>query len=618
MVIRPANNLCRMLLVLMFVVYASCAKDHYQVLGVKKTATEREIKKAYHKLAKKYHPDRNLDKEKKAHEKMLQVNKAYEVLSDKEKRKHYDQFGEDEPKKQGSPGGGGQGGFNGFNFGGGGGPGGGFGNFGFGGGDPGGGGGGRPGGGGGPPPPKPDPYDKPKFFDKINEKNMRNLDRDSHVWLLQYYKPSSERVQQFAQHWRTVAEALTKYIKLGVINCEVEAKLCQQRGLDPNGKDLPALFLMVGDESSSKKLAVRYEGDKFTSKTIYHWVEQRFPSSVSVLATHKSIREWLVKANKGFAKGKFACVLFNSKSTVSLPFRHVAAPHKKIVFAQAKPNDEVLSIEFALEDLPKGQQTKGKKGKKGGKGKGKGKGGDDGDVGGDNSMLVVKDAKGNVYMYKGEMVPGAIFQWLQQFEDGKLRVKPDAKARGGSSDHTAPRERLLQLTAESAVKTLKTKGYLLIFFVAGDLATADQQVDAAVQAVKAKYTKEKTLKFVWIDMYQELAAEQEAIRSGQCSPEASYGVLQAFNILPPPPQDKNRPPYIDLVAFKPKSLKYSKFQVPLSARDGERRPEGTVENWLESLLGGSVNIEGGSVRLDKIEKLPTFYSSSSSQSQSSS
>lgn len=68
-------------------------KDYYGILGVGKNATEAEIKKAYRKLAMKYHPDRNPGKEKEANEKFKQINEAYEVLGDPEKRKQYDMVG---------------------------------------------------------------------------------------------------------------------------------------------------------------------------------------------------------------------------------------------------------------------------------------------------------------------------------------------------------------------------------------------------------------------------------------------------------------------------------------------------------------------------------------------
>jgi curved DNA-binding protein len=67
-------------------------RDYYETLGVSKTATEDEIRGAFRKLARKYHPDVAKDK-KAAEEKFKQINEAYEVLSDPEKRKRYDQLG---------------------------------------------------------------------------------------------------------------------------------------------------------------------------------------------------------------------------------------------------------------------------------------------------------------------------------------------------------------------------------------------------------------------------------------------------------------------------------------------------------------------------------------------
>ncbi|MFO7611058.1 MAG: DnaJ domain-containing protein [Clostridia bacterium] len=67
-------------------------KDYYKILGVDKNAEEAEIKKAYRKLAKKYHPDANPDN-KASEEKFKEISEAYEVLSDKEKRSKYDDIG---------------------------------------------------------------------------------------------------------------------------------------------------------------------------------------------------------------------------------------------------------------------------------------------------------------------------------------------------------------------------------------------------------------------------------------------------------------------------------------------------------------------------------------------
>jgi len=101
------------------------AKDYYDILGISKTASADAIKKAYRKLAVKYHPDKNPG-DKAAEEKFKEVSRAYEVLSDEKKRKQYDQFGPDVFERTGGQGygpgtggfSGGQGGFSsgGFNF----------------------------------------------------------------------------------------------------------------------------------------------------------------------------------------------------------------------------------------------------------------------------------------------------------------------------------------------------------------------------------------------------------------------------------------------------------------------------------------------------------------------
>jgi len=93
------------------------SKDYYNILGVSKTATDDEIKSAYRKLAKKYHPDLNKDNEE-AHKKFQEINEANEVLSDKTKRSNYDKYGSaDGPQFGGfNPNGGGFSGFSSGNF----------------------------------------------------------------------------------------------------------------------------------------------------------------------------------------------------------------------------------------------------------------------------------------------------------------------------------------------------------------------------------------------------------------------------------------------------------------------------------------------------------------------
>ena len=85
-------------------------RDYYEVLGVSKDADDKELKKAFRSLARKYHPDKNDSPD--ADEKFKEIQEAYAVLSDSDKRRNYDRFGHNAPG--GSPFG--PGGFQGFNI----------------------------------------------------------------------------------------------------------------------------------------------------------------------------------------------------------------------------------------------------------------------------------------------------------------------------------------------------------------------------------------------------------------------------------------------------------------------------------------------------------------------
>src|SRR6478736_534735 len=78
-------------------------KDYYKTLGVSRTASQDEIRKAFRKLAREYHPDVAKDK-KKAEEKFKEINEAYEVLGDAAKRKKYDELGANWNRPEAPPG----------------------------------------------------------------------------------------------------------------------------------------------------------------------------------------------------------------------------------------------------------------------------------------------------------------------------------------------------------------------------------------------------------------------------------------------------------------------------------------------------------------------------------
>ena len=77
-------------------------RDFYEILGVDRGASSDELKRAYRKIALKYHPDKNPD-DKSAEEKFKEISEANGILNDPEKRKEYDQFGHAGPRQAGFP-----------------------------------------------------------------------------------------------------------------------------------------------------------------------------------------------------------------------------------------------------------------------------------------------------------------------------------------------------------------------------------------------------------------------------------------------------------------------------------------------------------------------------------
>ncbi|CDY53088.1 BnaCnng24180D [Brassica napus] len=283
--------------------------DPYKVLGVSRDAKPREIQKAFHKQSLKYHPDKN--KNKGAQEKFAEINNAYEILSDEEKRKNYDLYGDEKGQPgfgSGFPGGngggysyssgGGQGG-GGFNFGGpggwqnmGGGGGGGGGSksgssFGFGMDDifnMFGGGGGAKGsdqfggfGGFGGGSSKAESRSKRGSVATIKTVSSQVYKKEvvdqGMTWLLLSYLPSQRGTQYHESVIEEVAESLQGALKVGRINCETESSLCKQLGVVP--RRAPRLF--VYSYTSSGKATLAEYTEELVAKKVKSFCQEHLP-----------------------------------------------------------------------------------------------------------------------------------------------------------------------------------------------------------------------------------------------------------------------------------------------------------------------------------------------------
>ena len=190
------------------------AEDYYRILNIPRTANTRDIKKGFKKLAIKYHPDKNKDNPDKAKKIFQKISNAYEILSDPEQKKIYDQYGEEGLKQHAANKGGG-GGFNPFqNFGGGG--------FKF---HMGGGGGFHQEGG----------QSNEKWFGNQNENileiemnTIQYLFRRRELWYVLFYKPQDPKSRQVKEEFKLLSEKMHGIFKFGGVNCEAEEEICEE------------------------------------------------------------------------------------------------------------------------------------------------------------------------------------------------------------------------------------------------------------------------------------------------------------------------------------------------------------------------------------------------------
>ncbi|CAI8612767.1 unnamed protein product [Vicia faba] len=272
--------------------------DPYKVLGVDKTASQREIQKAFHKLSLQYHPDKN--KAKGAQEKFSQINNAYEILSDEEKRKNYDLYGDETGNpgfQTGYPRGHGGFGHSGFNFK----PGEHWGSgdqggsksfsFSFGGGDSnsfgfglddlfgnffGGNSFGSKSGSsfGNSFRSQSGSKSSPKSLKAINSNvYKKEIVDEGMTWLLLSYIPSLRGIQNFESIIGEVSSTLQGALKVGSINCEKEVSLCKEIGV--YSRKAPRLFVYSYKENEKGSL-VEYGGD-LSVKDLKAFCQQHLP-----------------------------------------------------------------------------------------------------------------------------------------------------------------------------------------------------------------------------------------------------------------------------------------------------------------------------------------------------
>ena len=331
--------------------FASAGRDFYKVLGIDRGADDRALKKAYRSLALKHHPDKGGSEEKFA-----EISQAYDVLSDKDKRRVYDQYGEDGVKQHeqggapgggfGSPGGGFGGGFPGggggqqqFTF-----------QFGGGGGGRGGGArdpfdifaqmfgeesgaGGRGGRGGGKPRSKENLYAKESAVKSLRKTKFPGSDA-KHVWLIEFYAPWCQHCQRLKPTMERLAKELEGLVKVGAVNCEKEKQLCGVEGVS----SFPVLKLKKGS------VTVSYDGEH-DLRALKTWTLEQLPVRVANVRKPEGLDAFLQNG----CGSERACVVFFSDATETPAWLKVAANELRgrFEFAEVRARNEALALRLA-------------------------------------------------------------------------------------------------------------------------------------------------------------------------------------------------------------------------------------------------------------------------------
>ena len=270
-------------------------RDFYKILGVKKGASEAELKKAYRKLSLKYHPDKNPEDAEGAQKQFIEITNAYEILSDPEKRKIFDQFGEEGlNQQQQQPQGGGQpfhdpfvifeqffggGGGGGFQF-----------NFNHGGGQQ-----------------RRQQRKAVNFFDDAED--ISEISDDS--WdtkitnregpiLTMFYSPGCGHCEKFKPEFIKLASQLKSIVQVTAVNCQNQKNICQQQNIG----GYPTIRFFSEDKKKNK---FDFSGER-NLKTLANWVSDRLTDNSKILSDEQSLRSWVNK------DGRAKIILFSDKS----------------------------------------------------------------------------------------------------------------------------------------------------------------------------------------------------------------------------------------------------------------------------------------------------------------
>ncbi|XP_073927328.1 dnaJ homolog subfamily C member 10 isoform X3 [Castor canadensis] len=256
--LRDLKRIGFCLLIVYMAVLVGTDQDFYSLLGVSKTASSREIRQAFKKLALKLHPDKNPNNPN-AHGNFLKINRAYEVLKDEDLRKKYDKYGEKGLEDN-------QGGqyesWNYYRY-----------DFGI--------------------------YDDDPEIITLERREFDAAVNSGELWFVNFYSPGCSHCHDLAPTWRDFAKEVDGLLRIGAVNCGDDRMLCRMKGVN----SYPSLFIF-----RSGMAAVKYYGDR-SKESLVNFAMQHVRSTVTELSTGNFVNS----IQTAFAAGIGWLITFCSK-----------------------------------------------------------------------------------------------------------------------------------------------------------------------------------------------------------------------------------------------------------------------------------------------------------------